>query len=244
MVREVTHQVLLESMRKDFVANASHELRSPLTVIRGYLDALSDDPALDQAWRGPVHEMHRQSERMSGIIEDLLELSRLEDARERVVDETVNVGGLLSVLRKDALSLEHRPASIELHLDSSAQLRGAERELTSVFSNLINNAIKYTPDDGAIIIRWWADDLGGHVSVRDTGIGIAPQHLSRLTERFYRVDSGRSRDLGGSGLGLAIAKHALQRHGATLLIESVEGKGSEFSCHFPLDRLVPQTPTV
>ena len=237
VVRDVTHQVLLEAMRKEFVANASHELRSPLTVVSGYLDALDDAP-LDPAWREPVGEMRRQAERMRSIIDDLLELSRLESRRELAGDESVDVAGLLAVLRKEVLSLARRPKSIVLRLDSDARLRGSERELASVFSNLVHNAVKFTPADGEIQIRWWVDTDGGHVSVRDTGIGIAPEHLPRVTERFYRVDAGRSRDMGGSGLGLAIVKHALQRHEARLEVQSELGRGSTFSCHFPSRRLV------
>jgi two-component system phosphate regulon sensor histidine kinase PhoR len=237
IVRDVTHQVLLETMRKEFVANASHELRSPLTVVNGYLDALGEDTQLGELWREPINEMRRQAERMRGIIDDLLELSRLEGSHDLAGEELVDVAGLLSVLRKDVLSLATHPKSVALHLDSAAKLRGVERELSSVFGNLVSNAVKYTPVEGEIDIRWWVDDQGGHVSVRDTGIGIAAEHIPRLTERFYRVDAGRSRDMGGSGLGLAIVKHALQRHGAELTVESELGKGSKFTCHFPLNRV-------
>jgi two-component system phosphate regulon sensor histidine kinase PhoR len=149
----------------------------------------------------------------------------------------VDVGGLLSVLRKDVLSLPKHPKTVTLSIDSPAKLRGSEHELSSVFGNLISNAVKYTPTDGIIEIRWWVDREGGHVSVRDTGIGIAPEHIPRLTERFYRVDAGRSRAMGGSGLGLAIAKHALQRHEGRLEIQSTLGSGSTFVCHFPVRRL-------
>jgi two-component system phosphate regulon sensor histidine kinase PhoR len=237
IVRDVTRQIQLEQMRKDFVANASHELRSPLTVVSGYLDALNDEPTLGEAWREPVSEMRRQTERMRALIDDLLELSRLEQRSEQPGTESVDVGGLLSVLRKDAMSLERRPGSIELQLSSHAKLLGSERELSSVFSNLINNAVKYTSDSGSIAISWRVDEQGGHVSVRDTGIGIASEHIPRLTERFYRVDAGRARDMGGSGLGLAIVKYALQRHDATLEVHSELGKGSTFVCHFPVHRI-------
>lgn len=237
IVRDVTHQVMLETMRKEFVANASHELRSPLTVISGYLDALGEDEQLAAAWREPVNEMRRQAERMRGIIDDLLELSRLESSSELASAESVDVCGLLSVLHKEVLSMPTHPA-VSLALESNAKLRGSERELASVFGNLVNNATKYTPADGAIEIRWWVDERGGHVSVRDTGIGIAPEHLPRLTERFYRVDAGRSREMGGSGLGLAIVKHALQHHEAYLEIQSELGKGSTFVCHFPAKRVI------
>lgn len=236
IVRDMTHQVLLENMRKEFVANASHELRSPLTVVSGYLDTLGDDEQLDPSWREPVNEMRRQADRMRGIVDDLLELSRLEGRHDLAGDEPVDVSGLLAVLCKDVLALAQHP-NVTLNLDSTAKLKGAERELSSVFSNLINNAVKYTPAAGQIHIRWWTDTEGGHVSVQDTGIGIAEEHIPRLTERFYRVDAGRSRAMGGSGLGLAIVKHALQRHEAKLLITSQVGHGSTFSCHFPARRV-------
>jgi two-component system, OmpR family, phosphate regulon sensor histidine kinase PhoR len=240
IVRDVTRQVLLETSRKEFVANASHELRSPLTVISGYLDALDDDQASDSAWREPIAEMRRQADRMRLLIDDLLELSRLESDRDHASENLVDISGVLAVLKKDALALERRPHKIELRLDSGAFVRGSERELTSAFSNLINNAIKYTPAQGEVVIRYWDDAEGAYVSVADTGIGIAEEHLPRLTERFYRVDEGRARDMGGSGLGLAIVKHALQRHEAQLQVSSQLGKGSKFVCHFP--RRIVQAP--
>jgi two-component system phosphate regulon sensor histidine kinase PhoR len=239
IVRDVTSEARLESMRKDFVANASHELRSPLTVISGYLDALADDTALDEAWHEPVKEMRRQSDRMRGIVQDLLELSKLEAESGEAEQTPVDVGGMLALIRKDVLARPEHPEIVELQLDSDARLLGSENGLHSVFSNLVSNAVKYTPATGSIHIRWWVDALGGHVSVRDTGIGIPAEHLPRLTERFYRVDAGRSRRLGGSGLGLAIVKHALQRHDGRLEIQSVEGKGSTFTCHFPPSRIEP-----
>jgi len=241
ILRDVTSEARLESMRKDFVANASHELRSPLTVISGYLDSLADEPALDVTWREPVQEMRRQSDRMRGIVQDLLELSRLEAHGGEAESSPVDVGGMLALIRKDALARPERPATVELRLDSDELLLGSESELHSVFANIVSNAVKYTPAAGRVEIRWWTDARGGHVEVRDTGIGIAAEHLPRLTERFYRVDAGRSRRLGGSGLGLAIVKHALQRHGAHLDVQSVEGMGSTFTCHFPRERVAPRS---
>jgi two-component system, OmpR family, phosphate regulon sensor histidine kinase PhoR len=238
IVRDVSREVRVESLRKDFVANASHELRSPLTVISGYLDALSDDEKLDPTWNTPVLEMRRQAERMSGIINDLLELSKLETGERTQDEQPVDVAGMLALLRKDVLAHEQRPRHVHLKLDSDAFLLGAETELHSVVSNLVSNAVKYTPSEGEIEMRWWVDDAGGHIAVRDTGVGIAPEHIPRLTERFYRVDEGRARSMGGSGLGLAIVKHALQRHDATLSVESREGKGSTFTCHFPKARVL------
>ncbi len=237
IVRDVTKEVRIEAMRRDFVANASHELRSPLTVISGYLDALADDPELEAAWRAPVTEMRRQSERMRSLIEQLLHLSRLENNAELTEEQCVDVPGLLTLIRKDVMSMDQRPGEVSLSLESDVCLLGSETELQSVFANLISNAVKYTPATGRIAIRWWRDAEGAHLSVSDTGIGIAPEHLPRLTERFYRVDEGRSRDLGGFGLGLSIVKHVLQRHDATLAIDSELGKGSVFTCHFPPERV-------
>ncbi|HEX6573274.1 MAG TPA: phosphate regulon sensor histidine kinase PhoR [Steroidobacteraceae bacterium] len=237
IVRDVTVEARLESMRRDFVANASHELRSPLTVVGGYLDTLAEDPGLDAAWREPVREMQRQSERMKNIVQDLLELSRLEAGTGEAEHAYVDVGGMLALIRKEALARPEPPGEFVLRLESDAFILGAETELHSIFHNLVSNAVKYTPAGGRIEVRYWDDPAGAHVSVQDTGIGIAPAHIPRLTERFYRVDAGRSRKLGGSGLGLAIVKHALQRHGAQLEVRSVEGRGSTFTCHFPPDRV-------
>ena len=239
MVRDVSREQQLQSMRRDFVANASHELRSPLTVITGYLDALADDQKLDPTWSAPILEMRRQAERMSTIIRDLLELSKLESGERPLDEEPIDIPGMLALLRKETLALEHRPHEVRLTLESQEWLKGVESEVHSIVSNLVSNAVKYTPPQGEIELRWWTDEDGGHIAVRDTGVGIAAEHIPRLTERFYRVDSGRSRDLGGSGLGLAIVRHALQRHDATLTIDSVEGRGSTFTCHFPPGRLMP-----
>lgn len=240
IVRDVSREKQLEAMRKDFVANASHELRSPLTVISGYLDALAEEEKLDPAWKEPVLEMRRQTERMNMIVNDLLELSKFEADDTPREDQPIDIGGLLTLLRKEALQLEERPRNIRVTLETDALLLGSESELHSIVSNLLSNAIKYTPAHGEIELRWWIDDEGAHLSVRDTGVGIAPEHIPRLTERFYRVDAGRARSLGGSGLGLAIVKHALQRHDGTLRIESKEGQGSTFTCDFPPHRIVPR----
>ena len=240
IVRDISREMRVESMRKDFVANASHELRSPLTVISGYLDALADDQKLDPAWSSPILEMRRQAERMSTIINGLLELSKLESGERRQQEQPVDIGGMLALLRREISTLEHRPKTLTVRVDSEAWLQAAEGEIHSIISNLVSNAVKYTPEQGEVELRWWTDASGGHVSVRDTGVGIAPEHIPRLTERFYRVDSGRSREMGGSGLGLAIVKHALQRHEGSLAIVSTEGVGSTFTCHFPAHRVVPR----
>jgi len=237
LTRDVTRQERLEAMRKDFVANASHELRSPLTVIAGYLETLSQEPGLDPALAGPIAEMRRQSTRMTAIIEDLLALSRLEAVGGAVDGELIEVAPMLEQLRRDALARSGHPLDIRLQIESPARLLGDETQVHSAFANLVDNAAKYTPAAGTITLRWWEDAAGGHLAVRDTGIGIAAEHIPRLTERFYRVDAGRSRATGGSGLGLAIVKHVMQRHGGTLEVTSKEGQGSTFTCHFPPERL-------
>lgn len=237
IVRDVTKALRLEAMRKDFVANASHELRSPLTVISGYVDTLADDAALDPTWQAPLEEMRRQADRMRAVVDDLIELSRLESSGEEAGEDVVDVGGMLALLRRDVLAQADRPQEVTLQLETDAMLLGAEHELHSVFANLITNAVKYTPGEGQVAIRWWQDASGAHFSVRDTGVGIPREHLPRITERFYRVDPGRARSTGGSGLGLSIVKHALQRHNAQLQVESEEGRGSTFTCHFPPRRV-------
>lgn len=241
LVRDVTRQSQLETMRKDFVANASHELRSPLTVISGYLETLALDDTLADDLRGPIGEMRRQSERMTTIISDLLELSRLEATDEQVVGTPIDVAGLLTLLRKDLAARDAKAHAVELRIESPDGLMGDQGLIHSAFWNLVDNAAKYSPAGGTITLRWWTDDEGGHFSVTDTGPGIAAEHLPRLTERFYRVDPGRARDKGGSGLGLAIVRHVLQKHGGELKIESVEGRGSAFSCHFAPLRLVRES---
>jgi two-component system phosphate regulon sensor histidine kinase PhoR len=237
MLRDVTREVRLEKMRKDFVANASHELRSPLTVVAGYLETFGADPSLGEL-AAPVAEMRRQTDRMTRIIEDLLELSRFEANDGPIKGMPIDVAAMASLLRKDVLARPGHPRQVEVAIESGDSLLGDEAMVQSAFSNLVDNAAKYTPADGSVFIRWWTDDDGGHFSVRDTGPGIPSEHLPRLTERFYRVDPGRSRETGGSGLGLAIVKHALHRHGARLEIESIEGRGSTFTCHFPTERVL------
>jgi two-component system phosphate regulon sensor histidine kinase PhoR len=238
MVRDVSRQAALESMRKDFVANASHELRSPLTVITGYVETLLQDEALDPALRAPLLEVQRQTQRMNGIVGDLLDLSRLDSVDQEIDGEPIDVAALCAVLRKDVLARPSHP-EVQAEVQGEARLLGDEAEILSAFSNLVDNAAKYTPATGRIRLSWHVDGEGvGRFAVEDTGPGIAAEHLPRLTERFYRVDAGRSRDAGGSGLGLAIVKHVLQHHGATLEIQSTPGVGSRFTCVFPARRVL------
>ena len=237
LARDITRQMQIEAMRKDFVANASHELRTPLTVISGYLDTLSDDPDLDPLWSGPIRDMRSQAQRMNSIIADLLELSRLESTDGETMGEAIDVRALLERLHRDALARSDRPAIVTLDVATEDGLFGSTRDIESAFTNVLVNALKYTLPGGSVRMRWWSDEEGAHFSVADTGIGIPAEHLPRITERFYRVDAGRSREQGGSGLGLAIVKHAVQLHGGRLDVDSVEDKGSTFTCHFPASRV-------
>jgi two-component system, OmpR family, phosphate regulon sensor histidine kinase PhoR len=237
LVRDVTRHMRLEAMRKDFVANASHELRTPLTVISGYLDTLAEDSSIDPAWEGPIRDMRTQAQRMNAIIADLLELSRLESRDGEAARDPVDVPRMLERLHRDALASSDRPRHVLLELESGDGLYGTAHEIESAFTNLLVNALKYTLEEGTVRMRWWTDEEGAYFSVIDNGIGVPAEHIPRLTERFYRVDAGRSRWHGGSGLGLSIVKHALQRHGGWLDVKSSEGKGSTFTCHFPRLRI-------
>ncbi len=235
IVRDITQEKNVERTRRDFVANASHELRSPLTVISGYLDALADDGEIPEAWRVPVTEMQRQAERMTRILRDLIELTRLESADASAGRDLVDVGGLLKAI---VTEFQGRPGPpVQLALETDAALLGKESELHSIFHNLVNNAVRFTPAAGSVRVIWRADEDAALFEVADTGIGIPEEQIPRVTERFYRVDPGRSRASGGTGLGLAIVKHALQRHDGELAITSREGEGSTFSCRFPRERV-------
>ena len=227
-------------MRRDFVANASHELRTPLTVITGYLEALSEAEGIDPDLRMPVLEIERQALRMRALVEDLLKLSELDSKSGDGARNEVDMAGLVAAAAQEARAMENCPQHIDIDLQSNARLLADECDIQSVLSNLVGNAVRYTPQDGRIVIGWQTDAKGGCLSVRDTGFGIAKEHIPRLTERFYRVESGRERVGGnrGTGLGLSIVKHALQRYGATLKVESKLGEGSVFTCHFPAERIV------
>lgn len=239
IARDVTQLHRLEKIRRDFVANASHELRTPLTVITGYLDTLrQDDGAAAEEWGRPVQEMHRQAERMRRILEDLLLLSRLDAQPDPARDAPVDIAALARELCRDNRLIADGQVQVHCDTDTTVGINGAASELQSAFSNLVQNAVKYTSEGGEVSIYWFRDGEDGCFEVVDTGIGIPPEHIPRLTERFYRVDTSRSRSRGGTGLGLAIVRHALQRHDATLEIESQPGKGSRFRCRFPAARLV------
>jgi two-component system phosphate regulon sensor histidine kinase PhoR len=242
IIRDVTREALLERARRDFVANASHEIRSPVTVIGGYLEALGEDQDLPARWQVPVQQMHIQAERMMRILRDLLELSRLESGEPRARRDFVDVVSLLKRIVGEFAPREKVP-EVQLQIDTDVALLGNENELHSIFYNLISNAVRFTPHEGRVRVVWASGPNGAQFEVADTGIGIAPEHIPRITERFYRVDPGRSRANGGTGLGLAIVKHALQRHDASLSIESREGVGSTFRCVFPKARVATRADT-
>jgi two-component system, OmpR family, phosphate regulon sensor histidine kinase PhoR len=234
LARDTTALKRLETMRSDFVANVSHELRTPLTVIYGVAESLADEVGNDPGLARSVHLLQEQAERMKHLVDDLLLLARLESGDAPANGHWVDVPALLTKLLEEGRLLSGaRNHQLELDAAPGLFLFGNETELRSAFANLIFNAVHYTPDGGTIRLRWFADVRGGVLEVEDTGIGIEPQHIDRLTERFYRVDAGRSKSRGGTGLGLAIVKHVLMRHDAQLKIDSEPGKGSRFTCIFP-----------
>jgi two-component system phosphate regulon sensor histidine kinase PhoR len=240
LVRDVTRIHQLEQMRKDFVANVSHELRTPLTVITGYLETLLDNVEdVNPRWTRALQQMEQQGVRMQTLLNDLLLLAKLEATDYPSDNLPVSVTALLQSIVSDAKALSGpRNQTISLDIEDDVLLKGSEAELRSAFSNLVFNAVKYTPEQGTVRVRWWADAQGAHLRVQDSGIGIDAKHLPRLTERFYRVDSSRASNTGGTGLGLAIVKHVLLRHRATLEISSVPGHGSIFTCHFAVAQVV------
>jgi two-component system, OmpR family, phosphate regulon sensor histidine kinase PhoR len=235
--QDVTGAARVEAMRRDFVANVSHELRTPLTVLAGFLETIQDLKLDAGRVRDYVGLMAPQAERMKHLIDDLLTLSVLEHAPPPPDAERVALRPLLQRVRAEADVLSSGKHRISLEVAGAHDLLGAEREIASAFTNLVTNAVRYTPAGGDIRLRWSSTDSGGEFSVEDSGIGIDPEHLPRLTERFYRVDRGRSRATGGTGLGLSIVKHALARHQAALAVDSHPGKGSRFSARFPAARL-------
>src|SRR5690606_8402072 len=236
-IRDVTQTYRLEQMRKDFVANVSHELRTPLTVINGYLETFADSVGeTNPRWRRALDQMLVQSRRMQTLINDLLLLARLETLPQGPEQERIAVRPLLEAIREEALAAAGGPREIMLDCDDGLRLLGRPDELHSAIANIVYNAARYTHSGGKIWIRWFADRDSAYLQVEDNGIGIESEHIPRLTERFYRVDKSRSMDTGGTGLGLAIVKHVLLRHQAALQITSQPGKGSCFTCVFPLSR--------
>jgi two-component system phosphate regulon sensor histidine kinase PhoR len=240
IAHDTTHLANLEQMRSNFVANISHELRTPLTVLTGFLETLKDmDKPAGVELKKHFQTMHDQAVRMTRLVDDLLTLSRLETTAPARHEETVNVPAMLASLKEmgELLSGERRH-HIRLVADAGLRLTGNEDELRSAFSNLVNNAVRYTPPGGDIDLSWGLEGDSPVFTVRDSGEGIPPQHLPHLTQRFYRVDTARSRDTGGTGLGLSIVKHILLRHDARLDIDSELGRGSRFRCVFPAARAV------
>jgi two-component system, OmpR family, phosphate regulon sensor histidine kinase PhoR len=242
--RDISQLEKIEHMRRDFIANVSHELRTPLTVVGGFLETLSDmEGAVPPSTSAYFNMMQEQTHRMRLLIEDLLTLSQLESGTNMPQDTEVDVTALLHTLVKEANSLSHGRHQIILNSDANLALTGSMQELHSAFSNLVTNAVRYTPEGGEIELTWASRGNEAVFSVRDTGIGIEQKHLDRLTERFYRVDRSRSRETGGTGLGLSIVKHILTRHQARLEIESEFGKGSIFKMVFSKSRVVRKTAT-
>lgn len=231
---DITRMHNLEQMRKDFVDNVSHELRTPLTVLSGYLETFREQDDLSPAYERAFSKMQAQTKRMTALVNDLLLLSNLENHKNMIPHQLIDMPNLMNQLFDDtqAYNIDYGH-SLQLEIDSHYDIYGAEAEILSAFNNLISNAIKYTPKGGTITLGWHDHEDGAYFSVQDTGIGISAEHLPRLTERFYRVDTARSRLTGGTGLGLAIVKHVLIQHEARLEIESTEGQGSTFKVIFP-----------
>ncbi|EOK5710233.1 phosphate regulon sensor histidine kinase PhoR [Vibrio parahaemolyticus] len=239
VVRDVSQLKQLEGMRRNFFANVSHELRTPMTVLQGYLEMTEDpDMIVGPMWTKAHGVMTEQLNRMNSLVNQLLTLSKIEAAPMHELEDVVNVPAMLEVLEKEAISLsgddQHK---LKFDVDTSLRVLGDDDQLRSAISNLVYNAVKYTPPGANIHVRWYQTAQGACLEVEDSGDGIEPQHLHRLTERFYRVDKARSRDTGGSGLGLAIVKHALSHHDSHLEIQSEVGVGSKFSFLLP-SRLV------
>ena len=241
ITRDITQRERIDAVRRDFIANVSHELRTPLTVVNGFLETLIDAQAESGTTRQHhLQLMHEQAQRMHRLVEDLLTLSRLESRETPVSDEIVDVQQLVHEVADEARALSLGRHQINVNL-TPGFVRGSREELRSAFGNIVSNAVRYTPDGGSISLAWREDASGGRFEVSDTGLGVAPDHIPRLTERFYRVDKSRSRETGGTGLGLAIVKHVLLRHGGYLDVQSEIGRGSTFSAVLPIERVVAQS---
>jgi len=233
LASDVSNNYRIEKMRKDFVANVSHELRTPITVISGYLETLKSLYKKDTLLKHPLASMEQQAKRMELIVNDLLTLSSLEAQTPNLAEyELINVPLMLTnIINEYQKAYNKKKHKYIIEIDHNLKIKGNENSLYSVFSNLINNAIRYTDVKGRIQIKWY-QEKNIYFSVQDNGVGIAEQHLTHLTERFYRVNKDRSRNSGGSGLGLSIVKHILHRHQAELLIDSKVAQGSTFTCIF------------
>ncbi|WP_130432446.1 phosphate regulon sensor histidine kinase PhoR [Rivibacter subsaxonicus] len=237
--QDITERERADGMRRDFVANVSHEIRTPLTVLAGFIETMSNLPLTEVERKRVLGLMTQQTQRMQSLVADLLTLAHLEGSPRPPADRWVSVAKLLGQVGSDARALSKGRHQIEVDsVDDALQIAGAESELLSALANLVNNAVRYTPEGGRIEIGWrLAAEGAGEFTVRDNGVGIGREHLPRLTERFYRVDGSRSRDTGGTGLGLSIVKHVAQRHGGLLEIASEPGKGSTFRILFPAPRV-------
>ena len=236
ITRDITQRERVDAVRRDFIANVSHELRTPLTVVNGFLETLIDAQSEDgTARQHHLQLMHEQAQRMHRLVEDLLTLSRLESRETLVSDEVVDVRQLVREVADEARALSLGRHQIDVDL-TPGFVRGSREELRSAFGNIVSNAVRYTPDGGSISLAWREDASGGRFEVSDTGLGVAPDHIPRLTERFYRVDKSRSRETGGTGLGLAIVKHVLLRHGGHLDVQSKSAVAARFQrCCRPKD---------
>lgn len=236
--RDITDHAKLDAMRRDFVANVSHEIRTPVTVISGFAETLLSLDLDENARREYIGTILKQSQTMQRLVEDLLMLSSLENSAAPPTEEVIDMPALVNAMADEARTISKGRHAIDVEIATTARMRGAAAEIESAIRNLLTNAIRYTPDEGRITLSWQIRDNEGWITVRDTGIGIGAEHVPRLTERFYRVERGRSRETGGTGLGLAIVKHVLQRHHGRLNISSEPGLGSAFSLRFPAERLV------
>ena len=238
ITQDVTERLRAEGMRRDFVANVSHEIRTPLTVLAGFVETMTSLPLSEAERRRVLVLMQQQTDRMQVLVSDLLTLAQIEGGPRPSIDHWISVADLIDRVHTEAQTLSHGRHSLVVAEAGEAEIAGAEAELQSALGNLVSNAVRYTPDGGQIHIDWHGrPDGGAEFEVRDTGIGIAREHLPRLAERFYRVDGSRSRDTGGTGLGLSIVKHVMQRHGGSLETDSEPGKGSRFRLVLPASRV-------
>ncbi len=236
--RDITERERSDAMRRDFVANVSHEIRTPLTVLTGFIETMARLELSEAETQRVLTLMMQQAQRMQSLVSDLLMLAQLEGSPLPAPDCWVPLAPLLQRVHSQAQSLSLGRHALQFDAVGGAQIAGIESEIQSAVSNLVHNAVQYTPSSGSIVVTWRVQaDGSGQLSVSDSGPGIAREHLPRLTERFYRVDSARSRDTGGTGLGLAIVKHAIERHGGELSIDSELGKGSTFRLSFPAARV-------